>query len=239
MTTAEQARADHDLFVDTVRTLCQDPAARKALARGRGRRISHCAEAHRYLAATVFHHPVRQYAPRAHYTVACLIAATSPRRIPAQPPPAEPPQAGPSAVDTAPAPAPPADDAARTGNAPATPSADEPAAQPADMQAVWRRRPNLGRSLAEAVMHQALAHDSAARRLRALGRLSTDLLHPRLPALTALLDRAGGDVDFAVLLNDLTWWDTDRARITSAWTLSFHLALSGGLPAPADLVEMR
>jgi hypothetical protein len=38
--------------------------------------------------------------------------------------------------------------------------------------------------------------------------------------------------DLAVLLEDLIWWDTDRARITSAWTLSFHLACHRELTPP-------
>ncbi|WUH88718.1 hypothetical protein OG900_00300 [Streptomyces sp. NBC_00433] len=87
MTTAAERHADHDLFIDTVRGLCQDPGARRAISRSRGRGLSHCADAHSYLAEHVFRHPIRKYAPRAHYTVAALIAATSTPHTPDQPPP--------------------------------------------------------------------------------------------------------------------------------------------------------
>ncbi|MBY8881596.1 type I-E CRISPR-associated protein Cse2/CasB [Actinacidiphila acidipaludis] len=263
MTTAAEHRADHDLFIDTVHGLCQDPGARKAISRSRGRDLSHCADAHSYLAEHVFRHPIRKYAPRAHYTVAALIAATSTPHIPDQPPPQAALHAGsaagtplltpltpasPPAVDV-PARTPqgavgsPADDTADTPDSPGTAvcgpaggTTSGPEAARLTGQA-WQRRPDLGRTLAEAVLRRAIAHDSATRRLRALGKLSTDLLHPRLPALAKLLDQAGLDTDFAVLLDNLVWWDTDRARITSAWTLSFHLAVGGDTPAPTDLAE--
>jgi hypothetical protein len=266
MTTAAEHRADHDLFIDTVHGLCQDPGARRAISRSRGRDLSHCADAHSYLAEHVFRHPIRKYAPRAHYTVAALIAATSTPHTPDQPPPRAPLHAGttagtppptpllpvtpasPSAADFAPrtpqgAAGGPADDSADSADTPGTAgwgpaggATSGPEAARLARQA-WRRRPDLGRTLAEAVLRRAIAHDSATRRLRALGKLSTDLLHPRLPALTKFLDQAGLDTDFAVLLDNLVWWDTDRARITSAWTLSFHLAVGGETPAPTDLAE--
>ncbi|WUH95513.1 type I-E CRISPR-associated protein Cse2/CasB [Streptomyces sp. NBC_00433] len=255
MTTAAERHADHDLFIDTVRGLCQDPGARRAISRSRGRGLSHCADAHSYLAEHVFRHPIRKYAPRAHYTVAALIAATSTPHTPDQPPPntplhaetaagtpppltpASPPGADPHPRTPTGAAGGPADaTAGTTASGPAGGTTSGPEAARAAWDA-WHRRPDLGRTLAEAVLRRALAHDSATRRLRALGKLSTDLLHPRLPALAKLLDQAGLDTDFAVLLDDLVWWDTDRARITSAWTLSFHLAVGGDTPAPTDLAE--
>jgi hypothetical protein len=256
MTTAAEHRTDHDLFIDTVHGLCQDPGARRAISRSRGRDLSHCADAHPYLAEHVFRHPIRKYAPRAHYTVAALIAATSTPHTPDQPPPQAPLHAGtaagtPPLTPVTPASPPaadphprtptgavggPADGTAGTTAGPAGGTTSGPEASRAVWDA-WQRRPDLGRTLAEAVLHRAIAHDSATRRLRALGKLSTDLLHPRLPALAKLLDQAGLDTDFAVLLDDLVWWDTDRARITSAWTLSFHLAVGGDTPAPTDLAE--
>lgn len=259
MTTAAEHRADHDLFVATVHGLCQDPGARRAISRSRGHDLSHCADAHSYLAEHVFRHPIRKYAPRAHYTVAALIAATSTPHTPDQPPPQAPLCAGTAAgtppltplIPVTPASPPAADPHPRApagaAGSPADDTADTAAWGPAGgttgpeavrlARQAWQRRPDLGRTLAEAVLRRAIAHDSATRRLRALGKLSTDLLHPRLPALAKLLDQAGLDTDFAVLLDDLVWWDTDRARITSAWTLSFHLAVGGDTPALTDLAE--
>ncbi|MET8680002.1 type I-E CRISPR-associated protein Cse2/CasB [Streptomyces sp. NPDC004647] len=78
-------------------------------------------------------------------------------------------------------------------------------------------RPNLGASLAMAVNKKIIKPDSAEGDLHLMARQSSDAIHPRLPALTGQLLRQGVPVDWAVLLEDLTWWNRDRDRIATRW----------------------
>jgi len=81
----------------------------------------------------------------------------------------------------------------------------------------WWKRPNLGVSLAQAVNKLALKPASAEGDLHLMTRQSTDAIHPRLPALTRHLLSSGVTVDWAVLLDDLSWWNHDRDRIATRW----------------------
>ncbi|MBL1102054.1 type I-E CRISPR-associated protein Cse2/CasB [Streptomyces sp. 205] len=101
----------------------------------------------------------------------------------------------------------------------------------------WFTRPNLGASLAAAVNASILKSDSAEGDLHLFARQSSDALHPRLPALTRHLLSGGIAVDWAVLLEDLSWWDRDRDRVVTRWLESYFRTLGDeddDAPAPDD-----
>jgi CRISPR system Cascade subunit CasB len=81
----------------------------------------------------------------------------------------------------------------------------------------WYRRPNLGAALAQAVNRKVIKPDSAESDLHLMARQSSQAIHPRLPALTRHLLTEGVTVDWAVLLEDLAWWNRDRNRIATRW----------------------
>ncbi|WP_405814405.1 type I-E CRISPR-associated protein Cse2/CasB [Streptomyces sp. NBC_01390] len=85
----------------------------------------------------------------------------------------------------------------------------------------WWKRPNLGVSLAQAVNKRALKPASAEGDLHLMTRQSSDAIHPRLPSLTRHLLSSGVRVDWAVLLDDLSWWNHDRDRIATRWLESY------------------
>jgi CRISPR system Cascade subunit CasB len=97
----------------------------------------------------------------------------------------------------------------------------------------WFARPNLGASLASAVNAQIIKADSAEQDLHLYSRQSSDALHLRLPAMTRHLLSGGIAVDWAVLLEDLTWWDRDRDRIATRWLESYFRTLHAD-PAGRD-----
>ncbi|MEU8955028.1 type I-E CRISPR-associated protein Cse2/CasB [Streptomyces sp. NPDC048518] len=100
--------------------------------------------------------------------------------------------------------------AAAAAAGPAAPAAQE-----------WWKRPNLGGSLAHAVNKQALKPASAEGDLHLMTRQSSDAIHPRLPSLTRHLLTSSVTVDWAVLLEDLAWWNYDRDRIATRWLESY------------------
>ncbi|REE61422.1 CRISPR system Cascade subunit CasB [Streptomyces sp. 3212.3] len=81
----------------------------------------------------------------------------------------------------------------------------------------WYQRANLGAALAQAVNKQIIKPDSAEGDLHLMARQSSQAIHPRLPALTRHLLTGGVAVDWAVLLEDLAWWNRDRDRIATRW----------------------
>ena len=87
-------------------------------------------------------------------------------------------------------------------------------------------RPNLGASLALAVNQHVVKPDSAEGDLHWMVRQSSAAIHPRLPALTRHLLTGGVPVDWAVLLEDLTWWDRYRDRIATRWLESYFRVLT-------------
>lgn len=99
-------------------------------------------------------------------------------------------------------------------------------AESSDTQPVqeWWKRPNLGASLAHMVNKRALKPTSAEGDLHLMTRQSSDAIHPRLPALTRHLLNSGASVDWAVLLDDLAWWNQDRDRIATRWLESYFRA---------------
>ncbi|MFJ4031492.1 type I-E CRISPR-associated protein Cse2/CasB [Streptomyces griseoluteus] len=192
-------RDHYDSFVAQVRSLCAAPGVRRALESGYGRDMRDFPQghpAHRYLIRHVHSWP----AQRAHYTVAALIAAES-RRTPS--------------ADTAAPPA-PHPDTPGTGPLPAAVAAAEAAR-------IWWRRPNLGRSLAEAAQQRPSGTAPMASRLELLLRLPSHTMQPRLPGLCRLIGESGVRIDWAVLLSDLTAWETRRSQIANRWKEAFYL----------------
>ncbi|MEU9413617.1 type I-E CRISPR-associated protein Cse2/CasB [Streptomyces sp. NPDC048281] len=90
----------------------------------------------------------------------------------------------------------------------------------------WFRRANLGASLAQAVNSGIIKPDSAEGDLHLFTRQSSDALHQRLPALTRHLQSGGIALDWAVLLEDLTWWDRDRDRVATRWLEGYFRTLT-------------
>jgi hypothetical protein len=155
-------------------------------------------------------------ARRAHYTVASLIALH--RDLPQEKGPYQPElptrgkdqsaAAGPSAA-VAPAHEP-------VGQVPAASTADRP----------WRSRPDLGTHLAVAVARYGFKEAVMTNRVKTLTRLDTSLLHPRLWTLAGhLKSRGAARLDFAVLLEDLAWWDDDRLETAARWRENYFLTL--------------
>lgn len=104
-------------------------------------------------------------------------------------------------------------------------TADAERADSMDTERGWYGRPNLGASLAAAVNAQIIKAGSAEDDLHLYSRQSSDALHTRLPAMTRHLLSGGIAIDWAVLLEDLTWWDRDRDRIATRWMESYFRAL--------------
>ncbi|MFG2950489.1 type I-E CRISPR-associated protein Cse2/CasB [Streptomyces adustus] len=110
---------------------------------------------------------------------------------------------------------------------------DTPAIRPAadDEAASWYRRVNLGGALAQAVGKKVLKPATAESALHLMTRQSTDAIHPGLPALTRQLLRDGIDIDWAVLLEDLAWWNRSRDRIATRWLESYFRVTSAAQAA--------
>ncbi|MFF4985443.1 type I-E CRISPR-associated protein Cse2/CasB [Streptomyces sp. NPDC001046] len=96
---------------------------------------------------------------------------------------------------------------------------DTPTAQ--DLPVSWYERPNLGASLGQAVNAGVMKANSAESALHLMARQSSDAIHPSLPALIRQLLRGGIPVDWAVLLEDLVWWNRSRERIATRWLESY------------------
>ncbi|WP_371787904.1 type I-E CRISPR-associated protein Cse2/CasB [Streptomyces griseoaurantiacus] len=110
-----------------------------------------------------------------------------------------------------------------------------PATKTADGEGTvaWRARPNLGAALAQAVSKGVLKSATAESALHLMSRQSTDAIHPGLPALTRQLLNGGIAIDWAVLLEDLSWWNRDRDRIATAW-LESYFRITSDDTAPDD-----
>ncbi len=225
--TTAQRRAHYDAFVAEVIELCGVNGVRSALTSGRGRPVEQCDRMKPYLVARISAFGAR----RAHYTIASLIAAQ--RHLAHEDGPYTPETAFPARGDSAAE----VDDLV-SGTAASGSLADEflgpqehgegltgKPTQPSAGHA-WRTRPNLGTTLALAVARHSFKQSRMDDRIRTLTRLPTTLLHPRLWTLTAHLNsRNAARLDFAVLLEDLAWWDYDRLHIADRWSESYFLTL--------------
>ncbi|MGW2492573.1 type I-E CRISPR-associated protein Cse2/CasB [Streptomyces sp. NPDC001606] len=88
-------------------------------------------------------------------------------------------------------------------------------------------RPNLGASLGQAVAKGAFKENSAESALHLMARQSSDAIHPGLPALVRQLLGGSIPVDWAVLLEDLAWWNRNRDAIATRWLESYFRTASG------------
>ncbi|MFE6522260.1 type I-E CRISPR-associated protein Cse2/CasB [Streptomyces sp. NPDC057794] len=99
----------------------------------------------------------------------------------------------------------------------------------------WYERCNLGASLGQAVAKGVMKANSAESALHLMARQSSDAIHPGLPALIRQLHSGGITVDWAVLLEDLAWWNRSRDRIATRWLESYFRTAAGTTePAPLD-----
>ncbi|GAA2880723.1 hypothetical protein GCM10010524_11180 [Streptomyces mexicanus] len=97
----------------------------------------------------------------------------------------------------------------------------------------WFTRPDLGTSLGQAVNQGVMKPATAESTLHLMSRQTSDAIHPYLPALTRQLLGGGVTVDWAVLLEDLSWWDRDRDRIATRW-LENYFRTTSAEGAPED-----
>jgi CRISPR system Cascade subunit CasB len=101
----------------------------------------------------------------------------------------------------------------------------------------WYERSNLGASLGQAVAKGVMKANSAESALHLMARQSSDAIHPGLPALVRQLQSGGITIDWAVLLEDLAWWNRSRDRIATRWLESYFRTAAGTTdPAPSDSV---
>lgn len=101
----------------------------------------------------------------------------------------------------------------------------------------WRARPNLGASLAAGVNDGLLRPGTAESHLYLFSRQSSDALHQRLPALTRHLLGGGVSVDWAVLLEDLTWWNRARDVRATRWMEAYYRAVNEEAEGADDEAE--
>ncbi|NEY35896.1 type I-E CRISPR-associated protein Cse2/CasB [Streptomyces sp. PRKS01-65] len=102
----------------------------------------------------------------------------------------------------------------------------------------WYERSNLGASLGQAVAKGVLKENSAEGALHLMARQSSDTVHPGLPALVRQLLGGGVTVDWAVLLEDLAWWNRSRDRIATRWLESYFRTADGTTdPTDSDPAE--
>ncbi|MHB9858134.1 type I-E CRISPR-associated protein Cse2/CasB [Streptomyces sp. YIM S03343] len=108
-------------------------------------------------------------------------------------------------------------------------------AQPA---ASWYARPNLGAALGEAVVKGILKEGSADSALHLMTRQSADAVHPGLPSLARQLANGGVQLDWAVLLEDLAFWNQYRDQIATRW-LESYFRIRDAENALGDTVEKQ
>ncbi|MER6145878.1 type I-E CRISPR-associated protein Cse2/CasB [Streptomyces sparsogenes] len=201
-TGAAGPRSQHRQFTEKITQLCDDKRVQADLRSGLGLPYTRCNRMHRHLVrftSETMHPDARQ----ARYTVASLIAAR--------------PRTARDADATA--------AAGRARDGEELDSSPRVEAQGSTAVAGTQSRFNLGASLAATVCRQGLKPDSAEGELHLLTRQSTDAFLPRLPSLIRLVLSTGAPVDWAVLLEDLEWWNHDRDRIATRWLDSYYRTL--------------
>ncbi|MFI1060351.1 type I-E CRISPR-associated protein Cse2/CasB [Streptomyces spororaveus] len=180
-------------FVADVLALCaRDKGAQADLRSGLGLPYDRCHRLHRHLMHLVPHTVRHPDARRPYYAVAALIAARS--RAARQ------------------------EEQGRGDNSTTETAQD---AAPIRTERAWWERPNLGASLAEAVNRGLMKPNSAESELHLMARVGSDTLHTRLPALIRQLVGPGVQLDWSVLLEDLSWWDDSQDRIATRWLESY------------------
>ncbi|MFE7215711.1 type I-E CRISPR-associated protein Cse2/CasB [Streptomyces sp. NPDC057611] len=211
--TTAQRRAHYDDFVHQVITLCAVNSIRADLHSGFARPVPECSRMPEHLTRHIAGFGAR----RAHYTVASLIAQD--RALPHEDGPYRPESVIPGNDHTARA-------ATAAAAADAVPLAAGPLPAQGPTARPWRSRPDLGTHLAIAVARYGFKEATMTNRVKTLTRLDTELLHPRLWSLTShLRSRGAARLDFAVLLEDLAWWDHDQPETAARWRESYFLTL--------------
>lgn len=210
---------EYEEFVAHVLEVCRSNRARADLRRGLGLPVERCSRAHRYLASELSARLHRE-SRGAHYGIAALIAAR-PRVArdaddEAESAEAESPEVGGAEV------------AGADGELPAS-AAPEAATGP-----TWRERPNLGVSFAHAVNAGAMKSASAENELHLLTRQSSSAIHERLPALTRQMLSAGVSIDWAILLEDLSWWSRNQEKTATDWLVGYFRNLAHAEPDDPD-----
>ncbi|SDP62779.1 CRISPR-associated protein Cse2 (CRISPR_cse2) [Streptomyces sp. cf386] len=210
--TTTQRRAHYDDFVHQVITLCAINSIRADLNSGFGRPVAECPRMPEHLTR----HIAGFGAHRAHYTVAGLIAQD--RDLPHEDAPYQSELATPAKTPTA--------AVGAAADAPPPLQDPAPAPQPGPAARPWRSRPDLGTHLAIAVARYGFKEATMTNRVKTLTKLDTELLHPRLWSLTShLRSRDAARLDFAVLLEDLAWWDHDQLETAARWRENYFLTL--------------
>jgi len=219
MPTQAENRRRYDRFTLVVSELCTDRGIRVDLRSGRGRPVDDCQDLHRHLSAMTAGRGQR----RAYYTTAALIALADPppprphepAEVPAPPEPAGTPAPHEAAPEPAREPSPPAG------------THDPDGAPPPDPHhhGAWARRPNLGATLATAVLRAGYNEARTDDALHLLARLGDDQLHRRLPSLVNRLLGDGLRPDWAVLLDDLVQRGYERGPVATRWLDSFYRPL--------------
>ncbi|MFG3590489.1 type I-E CRISPR-associated protein Cse2/CasB [Streptomyces sp. NPDC047990] len=212
--TTAQRRAHYDDFVHQVITLCAVNSIRADLNSGFGRPVAECPRMPEHLTRHIAGFGAR----RAHYAVAGLIAQN--RDLPHEHGPYQPELVTPDTDRTARATTAPAvtDAAPAPGPVPGPP--------PGTTARPWRSRPDLGTHLAIAVARYGFKEATMTNRIKTLTKLDTELLHPRLWSLTSHLhSRGAARLDYAVLLEDLAWWDHDQLETAARWRENYFLTL--------------
>ncbi|MYZ34880.1 MULTISPECIES: type I-E CRISPR-associated protein Cse2/CasB [unclassified Streptomyces] len=238
MPTAAERRRHYQDFTTEIRDLCTDPGVRRDLRDGRGRPVKECLRMHKYLTVRTAGHGQRH----AHYTVASLIALADPLEAQrTRPTPAPRPRQTAGELAVPPSSAvlclPSVTDPGGTPAAP--PAAEDPPPSPPDAPgpgqpdsalyttAAWRKRPNLGVTLARAVRRAAFNEDRTDALLHVIVRVGDDHLHQHLlPSLTDRLLRAELAWDWPVLLDDLAARVFDPDQVATRWLDAFYLTLN-------------
>jgi hypothetical protein len=234
MPTVADYRRHYEDFTTSILRLCTDPGVRRDLKDGRGRPVNECIRMHRYLTVRTAGHGQL----RAHYTTASLIALVDPlQEARTRPyPPAAPGQAsatgGTGEASAAPPPGagPPSPTTTPPPPVAAPPTAHTPAG-PGELDrytaALWRRRPNLGTTLARAVRRGGFNEDRTDNLLHVLVAVGDDHLHQYLlPSLTDRLLACGLELDWPVLLDDLAARTFDADEVGTRWLDAFYLTLT-------------
>lgn len=240
MPTLAEHRRHYEDYTTAVKDLCTDRGVRRILRDGRGLPVEDCPRLmHRHLTRATAGHGSR----RAHYTVAALMALADPLsdvraawRNPGSGTPEPPDMPGPAgAAGPAPVLAAAVPAAVQAGPS-RNPAADIPAGTAEAgheryRTAVWRRRPNLGVTLADAVNRTGFHPDRTDAHLHLLLKVGDDQLHRRLPSLIRRVLGEGLAPDWPVLLEDLAQYRFDRNRVALRWQDGFYLSLR---PTPKD-----
>ncbi|GAA3729711.1 CRISPR system Cascade subunit CasB [Spinactinospora alkalitolerans] len=87
------------------------------------------------------------------------------------------------------------------------------------------KRPNLGVTLAKAVIKRTLNADTTEQRLHLLARQPIDGVHRHLPRLVLHLRGNSEPVDWGLLIRDLARWGHSPGQVAKEWVQGYHRTL--------------